>query len=819
MNEAKEVRLVFNPGKHGTVGLHAVITMSGDRAGALPQPTRRGYTFLGWYTVPDGAAGGEHINSSTVIGADAPDTLVLYAHWKKSEKSKKSSLLTQTRAIIALVVAAVVLVGGLVLTNYIVQIYRYEDADGTVYTIRKKGGSYGLYRKDGSPCDTNDEGYYLTSFGTQLEVDAKSGEYEVYAVVDVEGTEVLGNARRVLAFKQLTYDKSSTTDYSRVIRSIEVHNQQGVLDLYRPDGVDTNRFVIRGHEGTAISDELFAQLSSGCGYTISMQRLENPVRLADGSIKYAEYGLAKETRVKTDKDGKPVLDENGKEVTYEYTPTWYTVRTLQPDARTGVDSYTMTLGDATISGAGYYARYEGRDTVYILSATNLEVALQPIESLVTGRIVYPMTLNTYFNVRDFVLRTDIHYDRILLHMAAELAGILDEIDLNKVDLNDLSTLTDAQRAALREALDRIDKLDEKQFDEKQFTEMYDRGLELYSRKVTAFSYVDMEQRENSLYSSYPYRMATAYMAGYRPNADNISKMLQNLYSMSFDAVKVLGPTAEQLQEYGLSEPAFDISFVYTDADGVEHGNHVTFSAKTAEGKYYAFADDYDMIVEIDESMVPFLSWKDIDWYDRDYFQYNIAHIKKIRLDGTAIRALDSKYRTSAGDVVFRLDNTASDQSGGTNSDKLVSYINGLSMAYEMELIRVTGTPEMMTGTDNFRRFVQSLLTASIEGEAGLTAEEMASLRTTDDSDCYLKITFTLDDGQKDPQKANLVYRFYRISERRCYMTVETLATPDAPSSPENGQGMFCVLRSFCDKLAADVTRLYDRIQVYPDSKN
>lgn len=814
MNEAKEVRLVFNPGKHGTVGLHAVITMSGDRAGALPQPTRRGYTFLGWYTVPDGAAGGEHINSSTVIGADAPETLVLYAHWKKSEKAKKSSLLTQTRAIIALVVAAVVLVGGLVLTNYIVQIYRYEDADGTVYTIRKKGGSYGLYRKDGSPCDTNDEGYYLTSFGTQLEVDAKSGEYEVYAVVDVEGTEVLGNARRVLAFKQLTYDKSSTTDYSRVIRSIEVHNQQGVLDLYRPDGVDTNRFVIRGHEGTAISDELFAQLSSGCGYTISMQRLENPVRLADGSIKYAEYGLAKETRVKTDKDGKPVLDENGKEVTYEYTPTWYTVRTLQPDARTGVDNYTMTLGDATISGAGYYARYEGRDTVYILSATNLEVALQPIESLVMGRIVYPMTLNTYFNVRDFVLRTDIHYDRILLHMAAELAGILDEIDLNKVDLNDLSTLTDAQRAALREALDRIDKLDEK-----QFTEMYDRGLELYSRKVTAFSYVDMEQRENSLYSSYPYRMATAYMAGYRPNADNISKMLQNLYSMSFDAVKVLGPTAEQLQEYGLSEPAFDISFVYTDADGVEHGNHVTFSAKTAEGKYYAFADDYDMIVEIDESMVPFLSWKDIDWYDRDYFQYNIAHIKEIRLDGTAIRALDSKYRTSAGDVVFRLDNTASDQSGGTNSDKLVSYINGLSMAYEMELIRVTGTPEMMTGTDNFRRFVQSLLTASIEGEAGLTAEEMASLRTTDDSDCYLKITFTLDDGQKDPQKANLVYRFYRISERRCYMTVETLATPDAPSSPENGQGMFCVLRSFCDKLAADVTRLYDRIQVYPDSKN
>ncbi len=344
MNDAKEVRLVFNPGKHGTVGLHAVITMSGDRAGALPQPTRRGYTFLGWYTVPDGAAGGEHINSSTVIGADTPETLVLYAHWKKSEKAKKSSLLTQTRAIIALVVAAVVLVGGLVLTNYIVQIYRYEDADGTVYTIRKKGGSYGLYRKDGSPCDTNDEGYYLTSFGTQLEVDAKSGEYEVYAVVDVEGTEVLGNARRVLAFKQLTYDKSSTTDYSRVIRSIEVHNQQGVLDLYRPDGVDTNRFVIRGHEGTAISDELFAQLSSGCGYTISMQRLEK-----SGAAGRREHQVCRVRACEGNagKDGQGRKAGSGREREGSHLRVHAHLVHGQdapagcPD---GVDSYTMTLG-------------------------------------------------------------------------------------------------------------------------------------------------------------------------------------------------------------------------------------------------------------------------------------------------------------------------------------------------------------------------------------------------------------------------------------------------------------------------------------------
>ncbi len=809
MNDAREVRLVFDPGRHGTVGLRAVTALCGDRAGALPQPVRRGYTFLGWYTVPDGTEGGQHIGSSTVIGEDAPAELLLYAHWKKSAKEKKSSLLTQTRAIIALVVAVAVLAGGFVLTNYIVQIYRYEDTDGTVYTIRKKGGEYGLYRKDGTLCDVNDEGYYLTTFGTQLEVDKDSGDYEIYAVVDVEGTEVLGNSRRVLMFKQLTYDQSSTTDYTRVISSIEVHNQNGVLDLYRPEGSDSNRFVIRGHEGTAMSDELFAQLSSGCGYTISMQRLENPERLEDGSIDYAEYGLSAETRVKQDDDGNPVTDENGQEVTYEYTPTWYTVKTLQPDTRTGLDSYTVTIGDATVSGAGYYARYEGRDTVYILSSTNLSVALEPIESLVTGRIVYPMTLNTYFNVKNFVLRTDMRYDSMAVYMTAELAGILDEIDVN-----DIESLTDEQMAALSEAADSLETMDADAFES-----LYERALDACSRKITAFSYVDLEKRENSLYSSYPYRMSTEYMAGYRPNANNISSMLQSLYSMTFDAVNVLGPTDEQLEAYGLAEPAFDISYTYVDADEIEHNCHAVFSARTEEGKYYAYSDDYDMIVEIDESMAQFLSWDDIDWYDREYFQYNIAHIKEIRMDGTAIRALDEKYRTAEGDVVFTLDNSASDQSEGTNSSDLVAYINGESMAYEMELLRVTGRAEMMTGTDNFRRFVQSLLTASIEGEAELTEQEMETLRETDDSECYLKITVILDDGQEDAQKANLVYRFYRVSERRCYMTVETLDTPDSPSSPENGQGLFCVLRSFCDKLATDVTRLYDRIQVYPDSKN
>lgn len=835
MNDIQEVRLTFDPGKGGSVGLRAVTAICGDRVGALPTPTKRGHRFLGWYTVPNGTSGGKCITSSAVLREGSPSAITLYAHWEK-EKGKSSSLLKQKKAIVALLVAVALLIGGLVVTNYVISIYRYEDVDGTIYTIKKKDGEYGLYHKNGSPCDRNDDGYYLTSSGTQLSIDKEDGSYAIYAVVDTEGTELVGVSQRVLAFKQLTYDKSSTDDLTRVIKSIEIHNQNGLVDLYRmedweyytPSGSANNYYVVRGHETLSLSQELFAQLASGCGYTISMQRLENPVRLPDGSIDFAEYGLAPEQRVKTDENGDPVKDEQGNEVMYDYTPTWYTIKTIHKDAATGLDSYTMTIGDEIVSGAGYYARYEGRDTIYILGSTNLGVALQPVESLLTPIIVYPMTTNSYFNVENFVLRTDIDHDRLALHMAAELAGLLKD---SRLDMSaDIESLPEDLKQALSAAIEEIERLTETEgksdeqieADTAKWVELYNHAWNNCSRVVTAFSYKDLSQRANSLLSTYPYVMSSSYMSGYMPNANNISSMLQTIHSMVFNGVKVLAPTDEQLDAYGLLDFAYDIAFTYIDEDGEKHDSHAIFSAKTEDGLYYAYSDAYDMIVELDESQAAFLAWEDIDWYDRSYFQYNIAHIVDIKMEGTAISALGDTYLKD-GSILLRFDNSASPNPEGSetiSSENLITYINGEAMTYPMDIVRTTGRVETMTGVQNARYFVQSLLTASIEGEAELTEQEMADLRTTDDEECFLKLTVNLDDGQgKVSSESHLVYRFYRISERKCYMTVEVLASRDSTSSPTRAQGRFYVLRSFCDKLAADAQRLQDRVQVYPDSKN
>ena len=795
----QELQLIFNPGK-GTVSLSRITAVVGDRVGAMPKPTRKGYVFAGWYLSADGNPDSPEAIRVTAetelnmqfLGGTVTD-LVLYARWKKPETKKgdgkKNSLQTQKRAVAILIVLAIVLATALGVVSFIVDIYEYEDLDGMEYTIKKKKGEYGLY-KDGVVCDINKDGYYLTDLGTQLEIDPETGEYEIYAVVDTEGTEVVGVQQRVLMFKQLTYDQSSTKDLSRVIKSFEIHNQKGEFTLVRGD---SNRFEVKDHPTAVLVDELFAQLSNGCGYTISMQRLENPVRLSDGSIDYSEYGLAPEVRVELDEEGKEVLDKDGNPVTYNYVPTWYTVTTMTEE------SYTVTLGDATVSGAGYYARYGDRDTIYILSSVNLDAAvLQPVEALIAPMMVYPMSLNTYFQVSNFTYRTDIDHDGIYMDMILEVSGL----DPEAVKPNENGEIPEEIQAQVEAAAKQIEEMKDE-----EFAKLYDRHYVNHSRLVTAFSFIDMDERVDTLYSSLPYQMSSDYMAGYLPNSDNIGAVLQSLYSMTFDGVAVLAPTADELDEYGLSNPAHEFAFIYKDAQGQEWNNHFVVSAKTEDGMYYGYSEIYDMIVRIPESQATYLEWEEIDWYEREYFMFNIAHVQEIKLEGAGIQT----------PIIFALDNSKSDQSEGMNSDKLEIYANGKLMDYTLTVTKPSGSQATETSTYNFKRFFQALLTASMEGNAELSEEEMQSFRETPDSECYLKITIHADDGKGET--ADLVYRFYRYTERKAYFTVEVLDGVVDSNTPENGQGVFYVLRSFCDKLVADAYRFMEGSEIVVNSKN
>lgn len=808
MQDQREIQLIFDPGR-GTVGLRAITAIHGDRVGAMPTATRRGYVFLGWYTA---AEGGRPIASETEVSEDTVgtgDSITLYARWKKEDKRKnRSSLKTQKRAVVILAAVAVLLVVGLLVVNYVVSIYHYPDTDGTVYTIKKSGGIYGLYL-DGERCDVNEQGYFLTRAGTQLELDADTGAYEVYAVVHTSDTEEVGNNRRVLLFKQLTYDAGSTKDTSRIIRRIEVQNQYGKTVFLRPeaaaDGTQSNYFYMEDYPSTVLDNTLFAQLASGCGYNLSERRLKNPVRLADGSVDFAEYGLLPETRTRE--------DEEGNEEVYDYVPTYYTVTTMNGDR------YTVTLGDATVTG-GYYARFTdfngqgGRDTIYVLTSANLDNAvLQPVETLVTPRIVYPMGQTDYYNVENFNYYTDINYDKLLRNMILELTD--GEVDLDTVELDpDTDQLpvevTDRINAALL-ALDEMEDEDYKTF--------YDRHYAAVGHLVTSFSAIPLDEREDTLMAHTPYVMSGDIMEGYRPNSDNISSyVLYNLYKASFEKVVKLGPSSADLEKYGLDNPAHVISFIYHETvagsqQPVDQYNLVHFSDKQEDGYYYAYSPIYDMIVAVAESEVPYLTWEPIDWYEREYFLGNILYTTDIFAESSL---LDDPLH-------FRLDFSSvekNDNGAPTSVDGLKIFANEKLINYDLMVHKPVDEYVEETSLYNFQRLYVVMASGSLEETADLTEEEMAALRAQDDSACLLKLTFFQDDrtGAADGTRY-LVYRFYQVSERRVYMTLEVLDAPDLSlSNPENAQGLFYASASYCKKIVADINRYLTGEEITIESK-
>ena len=72
----KRVRIAFAP-NGGRVSSGSKTVICGKTYGALPAPTRRGYTFAGWYTAK---SGGSRIGSSSVVRTTRNQPL--YARWK-----------------------------------------------------------------------------------------------------------------------------------------------------------------------------------------------------------------------------------------------------------------------------------------------------------------------------------------------------------------------------------------------------------------------------------------------------------------------------------------------------------------------------------------------------------------------------------------------------------------------------------------------------------------------------------------------------------------------------------------------------------------
>lgn len=623
MSDNSNVNILLDP-VGGRCSQKYLNTLEG-KVKSLPTPEKKGYDFDGWFTK---VTGGERVDVGSDISSFEGDEL--YAHWSQSnfeglrEQRKKNNIRKkQQTAIIIMAIAVVLLIAALIVVNYVVSIYKYTDVDGSLYYIKKKDGAYALFDDDNIICDLTQDGYYQTKIGTQLKIDPDSGEITDTIYVDdlnsLHENEIYGYSGRVLLFKQMTYDASSTSDKSKIINSISISNQNSSFTFKRGE---ENRFYIENEPTLTFEDEKFASLASACGYTLSMDVLKNPVLDNQGKIDLSEYGFLPEEREKTetDKDGNETI------VKYDYKPATYTIT-----AENG-EWHRIIIGDAIVSDGGYYAMYDGgyvldsdgsfknverRERVYILGTSGLsDGVLARLEDIITPMIIYPMSESQYFDVKDFMIYKDIDHDKILEELYEHFGDRFDSMTEEEIS----------------DAMEKDEEI------LKKYVEIFDK----YSKKVCDFYYVDLNERKNTMNSYYPYVSNIEYTKGYYINADNINDMLYNLTAMEFVNVEKLHPTEEELEKYGLSDYAFLLQFNYHDASSdtedeiIYVSNAVTFSKKNEDGQYYAYSETFDMVVLVDESFLDFLDWSEDRWYDTTYIQLDITQVSDIILESAGL---------------------------------------------------------------------------------------------------------------------------------------------------------------------------------------
>ena len=568
------INLIFDANR-GSVSQLSREGVTGQPIGQLPTPTRRGYAFGGWYY------GDMLVTPDTVIQTD--EDIRLIARWEKAvtvSDKKHSMLKRQKIAIVVLAAVALVLVIAFVIVARLIAIYSFVDTytvDGVEYNdkyyVKRQDGVYKLFDKDGNLMDTNgvlDTVFIARGSGNEYKINPETGEHTLRAVVDAEDGEY-SSGTVLLVFPQVR---------SEYMYSIQMKNEQGGdYTIYRT----ADDIVVKGFEDSNLKfdQNLFAQLCFSCGYMLANRKMgqnsPDPLipRLEDGTIDYSVYGLDtpqatytisgvlfKKNADGSDmyKNGKYVLDtdENGNP---------------QPDPE---KTYTVHVGDAILSGGGYYVRLEGRGSVYIITTDYIEdTVLQPIEQLVVPRVVFPVSVTYHSMGKDFLL------------------GKLEDWTKDKVELE----------------------------------------------TIVAFTYSELEERINTMNSTRPYLPGISVMSGYNINENSAISVFETFYSIEAMACRRIGLTQETMAEFGLDKNVHYLTYkTFSGKYDPETGdklyvqNELFISQKTENGTYYVASVPFNMILEVDQYYLSFLEWDYMKWYNEAFIFHNIAYVRDIKFE-------------------------------------------------------------------------------------------------------------------------------------------------------------------------------------------
>lgn len=174
---------------------------------------------------------------------------------------------------------------------------------------------------------------------------------------ETESGEILGISDRIYIFRDIS---------AKEIAKISVENNSGSFAFVSSgDG----KFYIEGHKNIPFDEEKYALLQTVTASTLSKTKVVSGA----SDEKLDEYGL---------------LDPQA---------SWVVETTKG-------EFFKVYVGDALLTGGGYYCMFEGRPgSVYVLSEDVSKTILTPVEGYVTPVICAGITQNDYYTVDKFTV--------------------------------------------------------------------------------------------------------------------------------------------------------------------------------------------------------------------------------------------------------------------------------------------------------------------------------------------------------------------------------------------------------------------------------
>jgi len=377
----------------------------------------------------------------------------------------------------------------------------------------------------------------------------------------------------------------------------------------------------------------------------------------------------------------------------ENNPAYYILTT------TSGEKHTVYLGNYTPNGGGIYCRYKDRNALYVVPSSIAKTLLSGAEGLITPMLMLPLPNAAYAQTDQVIITkngqpfVEILYD----NMCGSCGGKNKEIAEEKI-----------------------------------------YRCEKCGKETPADQY-----RISAYKMTYP--------SNHIVNDTNYSStLLLSLASLQGQSVLKAGSGAigERLcddealmAEYGFHDFAnvpYRLLYVYGDQSSA-----VAFAPSGVDGYYFAYSYEFDMIVLVPETTVPYLKWDILDYISPSIFAENIGDVAEITVktaEGSLLSYNGKKYSVNEHFTI----NYVQEET----DNRLICTATRTGITYD----------KTSTSFNYIQGFYGSMLSMYIEGYSDKT--NPAELEK------YAEMTVI----KADKDRTELKYAFYMIGER-CFYTV------------------------------------------------